>query len=131
MGQGNVDLARTAYAALLRDDIDAVVALAHPDVEWHSLVLEMEGEFRGHDGIRRWWESIRSAFPDWRPALADIEARGDWVLMHAQATGSGAASGVGIAGDFWQAVEVRDGLVVRYHAVRTRDEALRIVEGRD
>jgi ketosteroid isomerase-like protein len=127
MGSGNVELARAAYAALSRDDIDEFIAFAHPDVEWHSLLLEMEGTIHGHDGVRRWWESIQTAFPDWRPVLTDIEAHGDWVLMHVKATGSGAASGVGIAGDFWQVVEFRDGLVVQHHSVRSRDEALRIL----
>ena len=130
MTTDNVQLVRRAYEALLRDDLDTFVGLTHPEVEWHSLVLEMEGTFRGHAGIRHWWQSLKASFPDWKPMIVDIEDFGDWVLLHSRSTGSGAASGIQIAGDFWQVVEVREGLVVRYYAVRTRDEAIAIIEGR-
>jgi ketosteroid isomerase-like protein len=63
MSQENVELARRAYEALGRDDLDELLALVDPEVEWHSLVLEMEGTFHGHEGVRRWWTSLHSVFP--------------------------------------------------------------------
>ena len=45
---------RSAYRAFNARDIEAVIALMHPEVEWPSLVLEMEGTFHGHDGVRQW-----------------------------------------------------------------------------
>ncbi len=124
MSGENVELVRSAYEALERDDIEAFLGLVHPDVEWHSLILEIEGAFHGHDGVRQWWRAIRNTFPDWRPSLIEVREFGDSVVMHARGTGSGAASGVGVDDDFWQMVQICDGLVVRYRAVRTEQEAL-------
>jgi ketosteroid isomerase-like protein len=125
--QENEDLARRAYAALQRDDIESFLAFVDPGVEWHSLVLEVEGVRHGHDGVRSWWHGLRSAFGEWNPSLVGVWSHGDWVVIHAHATGSGAASGAGIDNDFWQAVRLRDALVVEYHALRTEGEALAVV----
>ena len=123
MSQENVELTRRAYEMLQRDDIDGFLELVHPDVEWHSLILEIEGVFRGREGVREWWREIRTTFPDWRPSLIDARAVGDRVVMHARGIGRGAVSGAGVDDDFWQVVEIRDGLVVWYRAVRTEQEA--------
>ena len=126
MSSENEELARRAYEALQRDDIEGFLAFVDPEVEWHSLVLELEGVRHGHEGVRGWWRDLRTAFPEWNPSLVDVRSHGDHVVIHAHATGSGAASGVGIDDDFWQVVEIRDGLVVRYRAVRTEREALEV-----
>ena len=124
MSEENAELVRRGYEALERDDIETFVALTSEEVEWHSLVLELEGVFRGHDGVREWWRGIRTVFPDWHPELLEVQAIGDHVLMHGRGVGRGASSGVGIDDDFWQIAEFRDGLVVRYYATRTKVEAL-------
>ena len=124
MAQQNEELARRAYEALQRDDIEAFLAFVHPEVEWHSLVLEVEGVRHGHEGVRGWWRGLRGAFPEWNPSVVNVRSHGNRVVIHAHATGSGAASGVGIDNDFWQVAEIRDGLIVRYRAVRTEREAL-------
>jgi ketosteroid isomerase-like protein len=125
MSQENVELAHRAYEALRRNDIEALVAVVHPDVEWHSLVLEIEGVFHGHEGVREWWQGIRTTFPDWNPWLLEVRTNGAHVVMNVRGVGRGAASGVDIDEDFWQVAEIRDGLIVWYRAVRTEDEALK------
>ena len=123
MSQKNEEIAHRAYEALQREDIDAFLAFVDPEVEWHSLVLEVEGVRHGHDGVRAWWRGLRSAFPEWHVSLVEVHSHCDWVVIHAHVAGSGAASGVGIDNDFWQAVKLRDGLVVEYRASRTEAEA--------
>jgi ketosteroid isomerase-like protein len=129
MARGNEELIRNAYDALQRNDIDAFVEFVHPEMEWHPLVLEMEGTFRGREGVQEFWRLLRESFPDWRPELVDVEDLGDWAVIHSRGAGSGAASGLDIGGEFWQAVKMRDRLAIEYHAVRSKDEALRIAEG--
>jgi len=124
MSQENVLLAHRTYAALQRGDFDEFLSYFDPQVEFRSLVLEMEGVFRGHEGVRQWWAGLRGAFPDWNPSLVEVRDLDDRVLIHASATGKGAASGVGIQTDLWQLVEVRNGRVVWYAAFRTEAEAL-------
>jgi ketosteroid isomerase-like protein len=124
MSEENVEIAQRAYAALRDDDVDQFLTYLDPEVEWHSLILEIEGVFRGHDGVRRWWQELRSVFPDWDPSIVEIRDLGDWVLVHAGGTGSGTASGVGLFEDFWQIARFRDGLMIWYGAFRREDEAL-------
>jgi hypothetical protein len=47
------DLLATAYAAFNRRDIDAVLALMRPDVDWPN---GMDGgRVHGHDNVRKYW----------------------------------------------------------------------------
>ena len=122
-----MDISHRAYGHLQRDDIEGFLTYVDPEAEWHSLVLEMEGTFHGHEGVREWWRNLRGAFPDWRPTLQEARDLGDWVLLHARAQASGAGSGVGIDQDFWQVGKIRDGRIVYYAAFRTEREALEAV----
>src|ERR671922_1446426 len=66
MSQESPDLramAEAAFGALNSGDLDGFLAVATEDVEFTSLVAEVEGTtFQGHDGIRTWWETVRGAF---------------------------------------------------------------------
>ena len=125
MSQENVEIARRAFETLtVHDDIDAFLAFVDPDVEWHSLILEIEGTRHGHDEVREWWSALRTTFPDWTPVIVATRDLGDWVAIHARGAGTGAASGVGVEYDFWQVAKFQDGRMVCYHGARTEDEAL-------
>jgi hypothetical protein len=59
MSEENVEILKAAYAAIERDDLDAFLALTHPEIEFHSLIAEADGRtFRGHEGVREWWDSV-------------------------------------------------------------------------
>jgi hypothetical protein len=132
MSRANVDLAYRAYDALQRDGIEAFLNYVHPEAEWHSLVLQLEGDFHGHDGVREWWQGILAVFPDWRPSMEEPPRDlGDWVLIHARVKGNAVGSGIAIDDDLWQLVEVREGLVVWYGSFRTEEEALAVVRARE
>ena len=119
----NVDLVHRCYEALASEDIERFLTYLDPEIEFTSLVLEIEGTFRGHDGVRRWWTGLRSAFPEWNPSIVDVRAGGDYVVVRAHGAGVGGASGVGVDDEFWQVGEVRNGKLISYRAVRTEREA--------
>ena len=48
----------------------------------------MEGDYRGHDGIRRWWENLLDSFPD-------FTIKADAVRDHGGLTVSGRRSSRG------------------------------------
>ena len=122
MSQENVELARRAYAAFQAGDFDEWVSYFDPEIEFNA--TEMEGPFRGHEGLREWAAGLLAAFPNWKPSIVETRELGDRVLIHGTASGEGAGSGVGITVDFWQALEFRDGRVVWYAAFRTEADAL-------
>jgi uncharacterized protein len=61
-------IAARSYEAFARDDMDAVLADMHPDIEWHQAQgLPHGGHYRGLDEVRRnifdpldrdWWEEF-------------------------------------------------------------------------
>ena len=50
----NVGLVKRSYIAFERDDLDAVLADMHPEIEWHQAQgLPHGGLYRGVDEVRR------------------------------------------------------------------------------
>ena len=59
MSQENVELLRRGFTALNHGDLEVFLANVHPEVEFTSLIAEAEGQtFRGHDGVRQWWQEV-------------------------------------------------------------------------
>ena len=58
------------FEAFRRRDLQAFVGYTDPEVEFTSLVLEVEGVYHGHDGVR-WWEAVLAVFPDWSPEVEE------------------------------------------------------------
>jgi ketosteroid isomerase-like protein len=124
MSEENVEAAKRIYERFRANDVEGALDYIDPEVEWHSLILEIEGTFRGHDGVRNYWRELRSAFPEWDPEIIDMRDLGDWVLVHAKGIGSGAASGVRVSPDFWQIARFAEQRIVWHGGFRTEREAL-------
>ena len=63
MSQENVENYRRAAAAWARGDLDAALAFADEDAEIISRVIIVEGSYRGHEGVRRWWQDLHDSVP--------------------------------------------------------------------
>ena len=130
MSRENVEelraIAEAAYAAVNAGDLDAFLAVAHEDVEFTSMVAEAEGTiFRGHDGMRTWWQTVRGAFQDVRWELFDVRESDDRGIIHLRM--SGTLGGAPLQQTMWQAVKVREGKVTWWALFRTEREALEAV----
>src|SRR5438270_59350 len=79
------ELVRRGHEAFNRGDREAFVACWTADCEYRpSLEQAIEGDenvFRGHDGIRRWWQSISEAWSDFSTEVHDIRDAGDNRLL--------------------------------------------------
>jgi ketosteroid isomerase-like protein len=119
-------MAEATYGALNAGDIDGFLALIDEDVEFSSLVAEAEGTtFRGHEGVRVWWETVRGAFEGPRWEVLDIRTSGERGVTRFHLAGS--LGGVPVAQTMWQAVKVRDGKVTWWGFFRTEREAFAAV----
>jgi ketosteroid isomerase-like protein len=114
MSQENVELYRRGIEAFNRRDLEAFLALAHPDVVGVSRVLAIEGgPYRGHDGIRVWWNTLLDVFPDFSIEILDVRDGGRVTVaaLCNRARGEGRAA----LEDFvWQIAEWTDGKVVSW-----------------
>jgi ketosteroid isomerase-like protein len=124
MAQADIDVVRGSHEAFRRRDLDAFLAYMDPEIEFTSLILEVEGVYRGHEGIRSWWENILAVFPHWQPQVEDAREVGDRVLLRVRAEGAGTGSGIHVDRVIWQVAEVRDGRLRAWRFFRTEQEAL-------
>ena len=129
MSQENLEikaLAHVAFDALNRGDLDGYLSLVHPEAEFTSMIAEAEGEtFRGHDGARRWWKSVRATFTEVHWDYDLVQARGDRGVAMLRIQGT--LSGIEVAQTMWQAIVLQDGKAVWWGFFRTEAEALEAV----
>ena len=126
MAQADIDLVCGSHDAFRRRDLEAFVEYMDPEIEFTSLVLEVEGTYRGHEGIRSWWNDILAVFPDWQPQVEDAREVADRVVLRVRAEGAGTGSGIDLDRVIWQVAEVRDGRIAAWKFFRTEDEALAV-----
>src|SRR5215211_5292711 len=116
-------LADAGFAALNSGDLEAFLALTAEDVEFTSMVAEAEGTtFRGHDGVRAWWETVRGAFRDPRWEVLDVRGSGGEGIVKFRLVGT--LAGVEVAQTMWQAAAIREGKLAWWAFFRTEREAL-------
>lgn len=120
-----MELMNAVYTAIKRDDLDAFLALAHPEIEFRSLIAEADGRtFRGHDGVRDWWNSVIRSLGV-RPGHEEIECFRDRGITRMHLVGN--VGGVEVPQESWMGWRVRDGLLVWWVTFRTEAEALAAV----
>jgi thiamine-phosphate pyrophosphorylase len=116
------ELTRNAYAAIGRGDLDGLLAVVHPEVEFRSLVAEAEGQtYHGHAGVREWWDRVAKAFGALRFDIEELHALGD--RGYAKVLVTATVSGVEVPQRMWQAARIRDGRAGWWDFYRTEAEA--------
>ena len=122
MPNENVELMKAAYDAISRKDLDAFLALAHPEIEFRSLIAEAEGRtFQGREGVREWWNSVIRSL-EVQPRPEGIEGFRDRGITCLQLAGS--VAGVEVPQTMWMSWRVSDGLLVWWATFRSETEAL-------
>lgn len=73
-----MELSHRVIAAFNQRDIDAFLGYFDPDVEFIALITQMEGgdPYRGHEGMRKWWDTITGIFPDFCVEILENRAEG-------------------------------------------------------
>lgn len=117
-----VEFAWNAYAILKRRDLEGFLALVDPEVEFRSLIAEAEGrDYRGHEGVREWWESVAQAMGGLRFEPTAIHEVGEGVCAELAVTGI--VEDVEIPQRMWQAVRISGDKVRSWTVVRSEAEA--------
>jgi ketosteroid isomerase-like protein len=115
-------IAETAFIALNSGDLDAYLSVIADDVEFTSMIAEMEGQtFRGHEGVRDWWETVRGSFQDVQWELLELRECEPGAVAQVRATG--ALGGAEVDQTVWQAATFRDGKLTWWRFFRSEQEA--------
>jgi ketosteroid isomerase-like protein len=133
MSQENVDVVLQAHAAFSRGDLEGLLAEFWPDATYRAAITqEIEGDagdFRGHDGIRRWWSDLHDLYDGLRSDVVEVRDLGERVVVvyvvQGRAKGSGLVfeDGQTLA----QVVRLRHGKITEVRDYSGRSEALEAV----
>ena len=125
MSQENVELTRRAYEAFNRRDWAAFIALMDDGVEVGTRQVAIEGSYpRGHEGVRRWWNDLFDAFPDYTAAAEELRDLGDVTLAHIRGSAHSGENELPVADTFWQATRWHDRRGVCWRNWSPESEAL-------
>jgi ketosteroid isomerase-like protein len=121
----NVELVRRSFAAISAWDIDELLTLYHPDVEFLPLTgTQVEtGGYTGHEGVRAYLAEARDLWDILEPDGNHYEDLGDRVVVGGTCRVRGRASGAETFPACAWVIEVREGLIVSHRACSTLEEA--------
>ena len=95
-------IADTAFGALNAGDLDSFLSVVSEDAEFTSMIAEVEGQtYRGHEGVRAWWNTVAGTFQSVRWELLEVEGSGGRGLARLRAVGEvgrGRGRADGVAG---------------------------------
>jgi ketosteroid isomerase-like protein len=124
MSQENVALQHQVVDAINRRDLGLVLTLMDADVEAVSMLCGMEGEYRGHAGMRRWLENVFDAFPDFAIDVDEVRDLGDLTLTSLRMHGHGADSDTPFNSPLWVVSRWRRGKMLRWRSYFSEAEAV-------
>jgi ketosteroid isomerase-like protein len=131
MSQENVQAVRRLFAAFqgvdagnLERRLDEVREILDPGVEWvaapHSLLASEE--YRGYDGVRRFWTQFLSAWDEYDVHVDELIDAGDQVVAVMRL--SGRTNELEVDESRSSLITLRDGRIVRIEPFASKDEAL-------
>ena len=128
MSRENVDAFRRAVEAYNRRDVEALVADAHPDIEWRpAILMKLSGKdtvYRGHDGVRQLMRDIDDTLAEIHVEFPEVRDLGDQVLAVGRIQTRGKASGIATEAPVGYVADFRDGKFVRVRTYLNPGEAL-------
>src|SRR5262245_42903382 len=124
MSEENVAALNRGIDALNGRDLDAYLELIDGNAEVAPRVSAIEGPYRGHEGIRRWWKNLFDAFPDYRLEIVDVRAEDDLPVSELRWRAHGAGSDAPFDETIGHVARWRDRKLVSWRVYESRADAL-------
>ena len=125
----DIDVVKATFAAFAARDLDAVLALADPDIEFTAVTGEHAGRtdpYRGHDGLRQYFRDVASVWEELRLTPRDFRTSGDHILVTGRVSARSRSRTVtGSTGWIWR---VRDGKVTYVRVYASAADAIAALE---
>jgi ketosteroid isomerase-like protein len=129
MSRENVEMVRAWAQAFNRRDMDALTDLASPSFElvpYLSSLIETT-TYRGHDGLRKYFEDADSAWEVIEARLEEVREFGDRFVATGELHGKGRASGLDVVLPLAWAGAIDGGKIAWIHTHETEAAALEAV----
>ena len=130
MSQENVEAVQRAWEAWNADDLDALLAVLDPEVEWHpSIEPALEGGetiYRGHDGARTAWDDYRGggAWERLTIRIQEVRDLGESVLALGHIDLTARTTGIEFTEEVGSLMTFRGGKVITSQDFLSHAEAL-------
>jgi ketosteroid isomerase-like protein len=122
-----VEAVRDVLDAVARRDLERLLELTDPEIEWQSFFALHGREYHGHDGLRRYLLDLEEAFEYLRPLIGDLLDAGEVVVGLGRVQYRGRTSGVETESTAGWMFKFRRGKVLRFRAFRDPELALEAV----
>jgi ketosteroid isomerase-like protein len=125
----DIEVVKAMFAAFAARDLETVLALADPDIEFTAVTGEHAGRtdpYRGHDGMRAYFRDVAAVWEELRLTPREFRPAGDLVLVTGKVSArSRGRSVMGSTGWIWR---VRDGKVVYGRVYPSAADAIAALE---
>jgi ketosteroid isomerase-like protein len=121
------DRLRAAYDGFGRGDIEAVLAVMDPEIEWDATdALAHTGVYHGHAGVTAYIQGLSNAWDEYDLKPEQFSETGPNVMVLGSVSGRLAENGQDVEARFAHVLEVgADGKVTRLKVCLDREAALR------
>jgi ketosteroid isomerase-like protein len=133
MSQENVEIVRSAYAALSEQGVEAMLAFTDPQFEATtppSLASEPD-TYRGHEGVRRYFGSFGDAMEGVSFEGQEFTSVGDKVLVDTKMHARGRTTGIEAEQRAFLVFTLREGMVTSVETFAEQEQALEAAGRRD
>ena len=129
MSQENVEIARRVIDAVEQRNLDRLIELSDPEVEWRSAFADLAegGVYWGHSGLRRYVRDMNDAWDLVRLEVKDALAVGNVTVLIGQIHYRGRGSGVEAKLAAGYMISFRDAKVTCFRAFLEPEQALKAV----
>ena len=126
---GNADTMRRSIDAYNAGNVDGLLEMAHPDIEWEVAPEHPASTtHRGLEEVRAYHEDWRNTLDDMRLDVLSITEDGDSVVAVCRIHGKGSESGADVEVEIAFLATYRDGKAIRVEEFLDPEEAFRALE---
>jgi ketosteroid isomerase-like protein len=121
MSQEDVEKVRAGLAAYNRGDLDTLMAMYDPEVEFVTL---LQGTHHGKEALRLLFEENRNNMPGYRLDPDELIDAGDKVIAMVRLGGAGRVSHIAMDDRIAFLFTIQEGLAIRQQTFRNKEDAL-------
>ena len=125
----DIEVVKATFAAFAARDLEGVLALADPDIEFIAVTGAQAGRtgpYRGHDGMRQYFRDVAEVWEELRLTPREFRASGDRILVTGRVSARSRSRTVtGSTGWVWR---VRDGKVTYVRVYDSAADAIAALE---
>jgi hypothetical protein len=127
MAMTREDLVKNAISAINQRDVESYLACCTDDVQLYTPLAHFIGPYEGAAGIRRFFQDLADASPDFHLELERLQLVGDQLLAFLRTHASGRSSRIPLDLETANVYDFAGDRIERIRVFSDRQEALKIV----